>query len=304
MPLAAPQGGLQWGWESEMSAGTIGIEGALTALDEARGTLSLRTWMERHRAEVLRHCDGRRIDWVALCRWFTEVGLVNARGLAPTVKCAKMMWYRVGKWMAARQERASIRAEEKVRDAIRKEAELQALREKMAEADKGVAERQLEARRARATSVLFPDDPLPPQPTAPNTPARVSQSDAPVDQDAALQSRLGQVKPMVVMLKQAPRYGKDKEIPLPPPYVGPRPPGMPDNLPLEALMPLDASGLLPNGGFDLEQLPGLPRRSFFETKEAWYRNVFSMLDAIPRQNRSVPEKLLYTVCASVGRRAQ
>ncbi|QBL95311.1 hypothetical protein KSAC_31320 (plasmid) [Komagataeibacter saccharivorans] len=95
-----------------MSAGTIGIEGALTALDEARGTLSLRAWMERHRAEILRHCDGRRIDWVALCRWFTEVGLVNARGLAPTVKCAKMMWYRVGKWMAARKERADVHATE------------------------------------------------------------------------------------------------------------------------------------------------------------------------------------------------
>lgn len=287
-----------------MSAGTIGIEGALTALDEARGALSLRTWMERHRAEILRHCDGRRIDWVALCRWFSEVGLVNARGLAPSVKCAKMVWYRVGKWMAARKERADARAKESAQAAIREEADLQALREKMAEADRGVAERQLEARRARAASVLFPDDPLPPQPTAPHAPATASQPDAPADQGAALQSRLGQVKPMVVMLQQAPRYGKDKEIPLPPPYVGPRPPGMPDNLPLEALMPLDATGRLPDGSLDLEQLPGLPRRSFFETDEAWYRSVYPMLEAIPRQNRSVPAKLLYTFCASVGRRAR
>lgn len=287
-----------------MSAATIGVEGALAVLEEASGALSLRTWMERHRAEILRHRDGRRIDWVALCRWFSDVGLVNARGLAPTVRCAKMTWYRVGKWMEARKERASIRAEEKARDAIRKEAELQALREKMAEADKGAAERQLEARRARAASVLFPDDPLPPQPTAPHAPATASQPDAATDQGAALQSRLGQVKPTVMMLRQAPRYGKDKEIPLPPPYVGPRPPGMPDNLPLEALMPLDATGRLPDGSFDLEQLPGLPRRSFFETDEAWYRSVYPMLEAIPRQNRSVPAKLLYTFCASVGRRAQ
>jgi len=133
-----------------MSAGTIGIEGALTALDEARGTLSLRTWMERHRAEILRHCDGRRIDWVALCRWFAEVGLVNARGLAPSVKCAKMVWYRVGKWMAARKERADARAKESAQAAIREEADLQALREKMAEAERAAAW----ARQARASEEI------------------------------------------------------------------------------------------------------------------------------------------------------
>ncbi|RFD18424.1 hypothetical protein DY926_16695 [Komagataeibacter melaceti] len=96
----------------------------MAVLEEASGALSLRTWMERHRAEILRHRDGRRIDWVALCRWFSDVGLVNARGLAPTVRCAKMTWYRVGKWMEARKERASVRAEEAARTAtFREEAE-------------------------------------------------------------------------------------------------------------------------------------------------------------------------------------
>lgn len=106
-----------------MSAASIGIGGALSALDEAAGAASLRAWMERHRSELLAHQDGRRINWTVLCAWFASVGLVNGKGEAPTVRCAKMTWYRVGKWLERRHARAASREAE----ALQREAEREAL---------------------------------------------------------------------------------------------------------------------------------------------------------------------------------
>ncbi|MFT8642784.1 hypothetical protein [Gluconacetobacter sp.] len=94
-----------------MAAADIGVEGALKVLRSANGEMSLRVWMELNRGELLRAWSGRRLNWTALCAWFREVGLTNARGEAPTVRCAKMLWYRVGKFLEAREAQERARAE-------------------------------------------------------------------------------------------------------------------------------------------------------------------------------------------------
>ncbi|MFT9221112.1 hypothetical protein [Gluconobacter oxydans] len=88
-----------------MAATVIGISGAISALEGASGAMSLRVWMETHREELLKVWDGRRLDWQALCGWFRDAGLTNSIGETPTVRCAKMTWYRVGKTLEARRQR-------------------------------------------------------------------------------------------------------------------------------------------------------------------------------------------------------
>lgn len=138
-----------------MSAAGVGIDGAVAALDAAKAT-SMRAWMERHRNELLAHQDGRRINWTALCVWFASVGLVNDKGEAPTVRCAKMTWYRVGKWLERQHARATVReAEELPREALltssrqetlerqrTKEPERQSFREHMAATKQTAARRR------------------------------------------------------------------------------------------------------------------------------------------------------------------
>jgi hypothetical protein len=75
--------------------------------------------MERHREALLAHQDGRRINWRALCDWFASVGLLNGKGQTPTIRCAQLTWYRVGKWL----ERRKARAAERQAEALRLEAE-------------------------------------------------------------------------------------------------------------------------------------------------------------------------------------
>lgn len=106
-----------------MSAASIGIEGALEALDGAAGVASVRAWMERHREALLAHQDGRRINWRALCDWFASVGLLNGKGQTPSIRCAQLTWYRVGKWLERRNERAAERAAEALRLEAERESE-------------------------------------------------------------------------------------------------------------------------------------------------------------------------------------
>lgn len=110
-----------------MSAASIGIEGALEALDGATGVASVRAWMERHREALLAHQDGRRINWRALCDWFASVGLLNGKGQTPTIRCAQLTWYRVGKWLERRNERAAERAAETLRLEAERESEKAAI---------------------------------------------------------------------------------------------------------------------------------------------------------------------------------
>lgn len=92
-----------------MTTMSIGIEGALTALDDAYGAASLRAWMEQHRDALLKHLDGRRINWRALCQWFASAGLTNAKGETPSIRCAQLTWHRVGKWLERRESRIAER---------------------------------------------------------------------------------------------------------------------------------------------------------------------------------------------------
>lgn len=110
-----------------MSAASIGIEGALEALDGAAGVASVRAWMERHREALLAHQDGRRINWRALCDWFASVGLLNGKGQTPSIRCAQLTWYRVGKWLERRNERAAERAAETLRLEAERESEKAAI---------------------------------------------------------------------------------------------------------------------------------------------------------------------------------
>lgn len=173
-----------------MSAASIGIEGALEALDGAAGVASVRAWMERHREALLAHQDGRRINWRALCDWFASVGLQNGKGQTPSIRCAQLTWYRVGKWLERRNERAAERAAEALRLEAEREsekavlqaeirqrreaeaAEQAALRDRMEKTERAAAWRreeaarvaehnqrvaaEAEARKARAATVANP----------------------------------------------------------------------------------------------------------------------------------------------------
>mgnify|MGYP004705179395 CR=1 FL=1 len=288
-----------------MAATGIGISGAIGALENVSGAMSLRVWMEANREELLRAWNGRRLNWQALCAWFKDVGLTNADGQAPTVRCAKMTWYRAGKTLAARKDRAVAEANGPSRDqAVRRtvaptdkvrsgpsDEEILAL---MAEADN---EKRLNRERRERIAGYEAQ-----RRTMAESNGGGVQSEAPVE---ATQSepapfeiatrprvKIGQIANHVTMLKQAPRYGADRDKPLPPPYVGPRPDGMPEYLPLDALMPLDATGRQPDGRIDYEALPGLPRRSFFESEREWAKACIPMVEAIPHEDRSIVLKAL------------
>ncbi|GBR28571.1 hypothetical protein [Gluconobacter japonicus] len=283
-----------------MAATGIGISGAIGALENVSGAMSLRVWMEANREELLRAWNGRRLNWQALCAWFKDVGLTNADGQAPTVRCAKMTWYRAGKTLAARKDRAVAEADGPSRD--------QAARRTVAPTDKArsgpsdeeifalMAEADNEERRNRERRERIAGYEAQRRTMAESNGGGV-QSEAPVEatqsEPAPLETatrprvKIGQIANHVTMLKQAPRYGADRDKPLPPPYVGPRPDGMPEYLPLDALMPLDATGRQPDGRIDYEALPGLPRRSFFERDRDWAKACIPMVEAIPHEDRSL-----------------
>ncbi|MBB2199938.1 hypothetical protein HLH44_21445 [Gluconacetobacter sp. 1c LMG 22058] len=112
--------------------------------------MSLRVWMELNRSELLRAWSGRRLNWTALCAWFREVGLTNARGEAPTVRCAKMLWYRVGKFLEAREAQEKARAEAAEAAAAERAQRLAAARE----ADAALRGRMEQVNRAAASKRL------------------------------------------------------------------------------------------------------------------------------------------------------
>ncbi|MBB2169971.1 hypothetical protein HLH36_16735 [Gluconacetobacter aggeris] len=97
----------------DVTAATLGFDGALEALQNSNGAMSLQLWMELNRDALLEKWGRRRLNWQALCRWFEEVGLTNRNGTFASVACAKVMWNRVGKKLEARRAQHEIeRAEE------------------------------------------------------------------------------------------------------------------------------------------------------------------------------------------------
>nr|WP_220572348.1 hypothetical protein [Gluconobacter oxydans] len=131
-----------------MTATSIGIEGALEALEKASGAKSLRAWMETHRDELLKALDGRRLNWAALCVWFAEVGLTNAKGEAPSVGCAKLLWNRVGKTLEARRQRHAEASAAADRLAEEKRAAREAVEERQGEEEAGDAALRLRMEQA------------------------------------------------------------------------------------------------------------------------------------------------------------
>ena len=288
-----------------MAEGRNGSEGAREARGDAAGNGCGRAWMGRQREELMERQEGGRINWRALGGWFASVGLLNGKGETPTVRCAQLTWYRVGKWLERRNERAAERAAEALRLEAERESdkaaiqaeirqrreakalEKAALRDKMEQVGRDVA------RRVQAQ-------------TETQTIARVTEHEQPASSDVASQEnapqeqarvRIGEVARVVRMRTQAPRYGRDRDIPLPPPYVGPRPAGMPEDLPLEALMPLDAPGLDDKGMYDFKQLPGMPRRSFYDNEREWAMDCMAMIKPIPPLERPPALKAMATVLA-------
>ncbi|GBR08773.1 hypothetical protein [Acetobacter oeni] len=261
-------------------------------------------WLTENFETLLKATGRRALKWSTLAEHLARDGLRTQQGRAPTPNGLRVEWYRVKERITA----AKAEADRRLRDGSASPAvvsteraptgpsdeEILAL---MAEADN--EERLNRERRERIAGYeaqrrpkVAPDQ-ASIQPTAPAEVVETAQSQ-PASLETATQPRvkIGQIANHVTMLTQAPRYGADRDKPLPPPYVGPRPDGMPEYLPLDALMPLDATGRQPDGRIDYEALPGLPRRSFFESEREWAKACIPMVEAVPHEDRSIVLKAL------------
>ncbi|MFT9324747.1 MAG: hypothetical protein ABF537_11495 [Acetobacter sp.] len=283
-----------------MSAVSIGIEGALEALDGATGVASVRAWMELHREALLAHQDGRRINWRALCAWFASVGLLNGKGETPTVRCAQLTWYRVGKWLERRNERAA----ERVAEALRLEAEREsdkaaiqaeirqrretealekaALRDKMEKAERAAAWRRDEsarvaehnqrvaaeaaARKARAASVASA------QPTAGHSAV------APAGDTTLVTLDLPQIEGVSY------RAYEPFDPTLPPIRKG------------------EINPLSGNAWEFGDDLPGYPSKRGYEFEDDWLKDVGRFIDARHETTRSMTEEEKFVYRAACARR--
>ncbi|MBB2158092.1 hypothetical protein HLH33_17620 [Gluconacetobacter diazotrophicus] len=212
--------------------------------------MSLRVWMETHREELLRAWSGRRLNWTALCDWFQSVGLTNANGDAATVHCAKKIWQRVGKHLAAQRERADLaQAEaEARRAALRRQRDREA-----------AEENDLQARMDRlAETAAWKRKQEAAQPTAP-PPVPVSRTTPPSEPD-------GETVPEGFVMLDLPRLpgvsGRAYEPvdpSLPPVRKGERSP---------------ITGIAWSVGDDL---PGYPSKRNYEYERDWLRDVGRLL---------------------------
>jgi len=255
-------------------------------------------WLTENFETLLQATGRRALKWSILAEHLARDGLRTQQGRAPTPNGLRVEWYRVKERMIAANAKAEAERRLCDRSASRtfvpadrsstgpSDEEILAL---MAEADN--EERLNRERRERIAGYEAQ------RRTTAESKGNSVQSEAPVEaaqsEPAPLETatrprvKIGQIANHVTMLKQAPRYGADRDKPLPPPYVGPRPDGMPEYLPLDALMPLDATGRQPDGRIDYEALPGLPRRSFFERDRDWAKACIPMVEAIPHEDRSL-----------------
>lgn len=276
-----------------------GTDGAMftALLGCQRGTWAhslLFQWMTNNYEAMSQAITGKKVRWQKMSEAAESAGLTNVNGEPPKPATVRSTWYRVRKAVGAMQRqkeearntalasRAAARAASQAQKQDDAEGQ-DTLNRRMAEADADLREKQLQDARDRSRSVLYPE-------TVPQVRSEAAPSE---EREAAPAVKIGQVAEFVVMRKQAPRYGRDKDIPLPPPYVGPRPKGMPKDLPLEALMPLSASGRDADGNYDFNQMPGLPRLSFFATEREWALACLPMIEAIPPRERSGPLKAMF-----------
>ncbi|MBS1092404.1 hypothetical protein QMA67_14330 [Gluconobacter japonicus] len=276
-----------------------GTDGAMftALLGCQRGTWAhspLYQWMTNNYEAMSKAITGKKVRWQKMSEAAESAGLMNVNGEPPKPATVRSTWYRVRKAVSAmhsaqedaRNKASAARAVARAASQAHKSDDAdgrETLNRRMAEADADLREKQLQDARDRSRSVLYPE-----------TTSDVRSDAAPSEErEAAPAVKIGRVAEFIVMRKQAPRYGRDQDIPLPPPYVGPRPAGMPKDLPLEALMPLDASGRTPEGKLDFEQMPGLPRRSFFDRDREWALACLPMIEVIPPRERSKPLKAMF-----------
>lgn len=276
-----------------------GTDGAMftALLGCQRGTWAhspLFQWMTNNYEAMTQAITGKKVRWQKMSEAAESAGLTNVNGEPPKPATVRSTWYRVRKAVGAMQRqkeearntalaaRAAARAASQAQKQDDTEGR-ETLNRRMAEADADLREKQLQDARDRSRSVLYPE----------TVPQVRTEAAPPEEREAAPALKIGRVAEFVVMRKQAPRYGRDRDIPLPPPYVGPRPAGMPKDLPLEALMPLEASGRTPEGKLDFEQMPGLPRRSFFDRDREWALACLPMIEVIPPRERSKPLKAMF-----------
>ena len=79
---------------------------------------SLFWWLFDNHAAIAQRAEGRRFDWTELCTTFRDQGLTDLDGKAPTVRTARMTWWRVRKEHARIEAlRAAERAERERRAA-------------------------------------------------------------------------------------------------------------------------------------------------------------------------------------------
>lgn len=273
-----------------MTADSLGIDGAISALQRGAGAMSLRVWMETNRESLLKAWGNRRLNWEALCAWFKEVGLTNARGEAPSAKCARLIWFRVGKSLEARQRRddAAKAAAERERllalDAAREkklhdDREAAALKARVEQADRAAA-----WQRQRAAS----DAPYLQEATA-QLRARQAAQGLPVSVPASTPNSGSpsepENKPDLVML-DLPKFD--------PPYVSSR-----AYLPVDPSLPpvregeiCRATGIKWKYGDDL---PGYPSKRNYEYERDWLRDVGRLLRAKHPTNTTMTREERYVM---------
>jgi hypothetical protein len=283
-----------------MLAASIGIEGALEALDGAAGVASVRAWMERHREALLAHQDGRRINWRALCDWFASVGLLNGKGQTPTIRCAQLTWYRVGKWLERRKARSAERAAEALRLEAEREsekaaiqaeirqrreaeaAEQAALRDKMEKTERAAAWRRDEAARVAEHN----------QRVAAETAARKAQaagvdSSRPTHGLSAVAST-GDTHLVTLDLPKIVGVSYRAYEPFDP-----------------TLPPVRKGEINPLSGNAWEfgdDLPGYPSKRGYEFEDDWLKDVGRFIDARHETTRSMTEEEKFVYRAACARR--
>ncbi|KXV49366.1 hypothetical protein AD945_04810 [Gluconobacter albidus] len=257
-------------------------------------------WLTENFETLLQATGRRALKWSILAEHLARDGLRTQQGRAPTPNGLRVEWYRVKERVIAAKAKAKAEAERPLCDRSASRTFVPADRSSSGPSDEEIlalmAEADNEERRNRERRERIAGYEAQRRTMAESNGGDV-QSEAPVEatqsEPAPLETatrprvKIGQIANHVTMLKQAPRYGADRDKPLPPPYVGPRPDGMPEYLPLDALMPLDATGRQPDGRIDYEALPGLPRRSFFERDRDWAKACIPMVEAIPHEDRSL-----------------
>ncbi|GBR49597.1 hypothetical protein [Neokomagataea thailandica] len=262
-------------------------------------------WMVLHYDTLKTQIVGKRVRWKKMCEAAIKDGLTTRNGTPPKEETVRKTWYRVRLKMEreAREREAELAERRRKRD--EDTARRQALQIK--------AHEVLERTRPKEDMSLIPPAPDVPyerpthlqnKPEAPHQSvlqASVSTPSVQVsDQQPVVSSGsathhidvLNSAQPPVQMMKQAFLYGVKIEIP--PPYEGPRPLGMPEYLPLEALTPLNYPVYDAKGRINVELLPGFPRRSFFEDDRTWARAFKEMLDVYPPKERSNVMRCVYS----------